>query len=447
MREALRNPNFRRLFLGRLVTNAGDSIYMVAAMWLVYDLTGSPAYTGLAGFLVRAPQLLQALVGPLVDRWSLRRTLVGSELVQAALVLAIPAAWWFEALTVELVLVVMPLLSLLNQFVYPAQSAALPRIVEREHLVGANSAMSLAYQGTNLVFNALAGVLVALVGAVALYAIDSLTFVVAAVLFLAIRIPAAGGDAAADLGGEDAEAPEPGADDDPEAPSVTTPATPATPVADGGADESPFRAYLRELRDGFAYVRGTVLFALLIAGVVANATLGASFAVLPAFADLRGGPALYGALMAAIAGGGLVGALVASRVDDLPYGRLAIVGFTFSGGCWITAAFVPWPPATVALFALAFVPVGLTNVIIAAMVQTLTPDHLLGRVSAAARSMATAAAPLGALGGGLLAEQVGSVAVVALAGGGLVFIAVYTLALPSLRSMPPVGQMESLETA
>jgi hypothetical protein len=59
---------FRRLFAGRVVTNVGDSLYFVAAMWLVYRLTGDPVYSGIAGFLTLAPAALQFLVGPLVDR-------------------------------------------------------------------------------------------------------------------------------------------------------------------------------------------------------------------------------------------------------------------------------------------------------------------------------------------------------------------------------------------
>ena len=64
MQSLLANRAFRRLFAGRLVTNAGDSLYAVAAMWLVYDLTGSTAYTGLAGALTMGPQLLQGVPGP-----------------------------------------------------------------------------------------------------------------------------------------------------------------------------------------------------------------------------------------------------------------------------------------------------------------------------------------------------------------------------------------------
>ncbi|MFC7188623.1 hypothetical protein ACFQL7_01320 [Halocatena marina] len=46
-----RTRQFRRLLVGRAVSILGDGLYSVAAMWLVYDLTGSTMYTGLAGAL------------------------------------------------------------------------------------------------------------------------------------------------------------------------------------------------------------------------------------------------------------------------------------------------------------------------------------------------------------------------------------------------------------
>ena len=58
---------FRRIF-----TNIGDSLYYVAAMWLVYKLSGNPFYSGLAGFLTLLPSALQFLTGPFVDRWPIK---------------------------------------------------------------------------------------------------------------------------------------------------------------------------------------------------------------------------------------------------------------------------------------------------------------------------------------------------------------------------------------
>jgi hypothetical protein len=49
MQTVLRNRNFARLFADRLVTNIGDSVYFVAAMWLVWEPTGNEFCTGLAG--------------------------------------------------------------------------------------------------------------------------------------------------------------------------------------------------------------------------------------------------------------------------------------------------------------------------------------------------------------------------------------------------------------
>ncbi|GAB7093817.1 MFS transporter [Halolamina litorea] len=428
MHVARSNRSFRSLLVGRLVTNAGDSLYSVAAMWLVWELSASPGVTAVAGFLTRLPTVLQLFAGPLVDRWPLGRVLVGTQVVQAVLVLAVPAAWAVDALTVGVVLTVMPLLALCNQLVYPAQAAAVPRLVEKAKLVEANSALALAYQSSDLVFNAVAGLLVAAVGAVALYLVDSVTFVVAALLFLSVRIPPA-----------EAEGAESAGDD--------TAAEPTTaPVADGGVDaeESFLRSYLADLREGLGYVRGTVIVHLLAGGVIANFALAATMPILPAFGDGMGGATAYGGLLAAIAAGSLVGSLLANRLSGQPYGRLAAVGFGAGGLCWLAAVAVPGTLATLLLLGLAAVPIGVTNVVAAAMIQSLVPEALLGRVSSVATSMTVAMTPVGALAGGVVAETVGLTAAVALGGLGLLFIAVYTLSIPRLRRLPPAGELETL---
>lgn len=402
MRRLLANREFRRLFLGRLVTNAGDSLYSVAAMWLVYQLTGSSFFTGLAGFLTLGMQALQAFVGPLVDRWPLRRTLVATQAAQGLLVLVVPAAHLLGVLNVWVVLTVMPLVSLLNQFVYPAGTAALPRIVDEDDLTAANSAFSVTYQGAELVFNALAGLLVVATGAVALFAVDSLTFAVAVGLFAGLRVPPATRDGDADAAG----------------------------------------GYLQDLREGVRYVRGSPIVWLLGASVVANALFGATMAVLPAFADATGGAGLYGLLLAALAGGSLAGALLASRFETVPFGRLSVAGFGLSALAWFGALAADGAAATVGLFALALVPVGLTNVVTTTLTQRIVPDDLLGRVMATMGSAATAAMPLGSLAGGAAGDAVGPVTVMYAGGAGFLWIVAYVLAVPTLRRMPAATAVE-----
>src|SRR6056297_2913841 len=211
--ELRSNRSFLRLLGGRLVTNAGDSLYYIAAMWLVFELTGSPLYTGIAGFLVRAPSALSFLTGPLVDRWPLGRVLVGTQAVNGLLVLAVPVAAWTGHLSVWVILTLLPVVTFVNQFVYPAQNAALPRMVDDDSLARANSLLSAAYRGADMVFNALSGALIAVVGAVTLFVVDAVTFGVALVLFagLTVATGSAGTSTDEEAGADDGAA---GADDD-----------------------------------------------------------------------------------------------------------------------------------------------------------------------------------------------------------------------------------------
>ena len=443
MKGPFHNRDFARLFAGRVITNAGDSLYFIAAMWLVYDLTGDPFYSGVAGFLTLAPSGLQAFFGPLVDRWDLRRLLVGTQVVQGVVILTLPLAHALGMLSAPLILVVMPVLSTLNQFVYPAQSAALPRIVEDEELVGANSAFALAYQGIDSVFNALGGVLIAIVGAVTLFVVDSVTFIAAALLFATLTIPAAGASAETDAGenGVDREAPDDGTDPD------------AVPITDGGdgddegredSDDGDDGGYLADLKEGIRYLRGTFLAVLMGGSIVINFTIGTMNSTMPAYADGIGGPEAYGILLAAISIGVFVGAAFASRFERFRFGRLSIVGFLFSGVAWVAAIWIGWLPATAALLALAGVPIGTTNVLLTSLVQTVTPDRLLGRVSAVLGSLSSVMIPFGALAGGAAASAFGPVPVMFVAGVGCLFLGGYMFAFPTLRRLPTITEMDTL---
>jgi len=448
MRGPFENRAFRRLFAGRVVTNVGDSLYFVGAMWLVYSLTNDPFYSGVAGFLTLGPAALQFLAGPLVDEWSIRRTLTGTQAIQAVVVALVPVAHYFGLLTAELVLVVMPLLAALNQLVYPAQTAALPRLLDDDELVAANSAFSLAYQGVDMVANGLGGIVVGLVGAVALFAVDAVTFAVAAVLFVTVSVPPAAG-----------------ADDSPESADAIANEDPGERVAsDGGTDDSEARdaasdrsdateenatdaddSYLDRLRAGASVLRGTFLVWLVVGAAVVNFASGMALAAMPAYADALGvpqslaalgGAGAYGILMAAFAAGNFLGAVGANVVADWRFSRTMVVGFAASGVVWTAGLAVDWLPATAALVALALVPVGVVNVQLSAVIQSAPPEEYVGRVSSLLGSASAAMVPFGSLAGGAAAGAVGPRAAMFGLGLAMLGLAGYVLLLPDLRGLP-----------
>ncbi len=405
-----RNTDFRRFFAGQFVTNAGDSLYTVAMLWLAFELSGSTLVTGALNAILLLPWLLQVFAGPLVDRLALEHVLVGSQVIQGTVVLALPLAAATGHLDVGVLFAVAPILMLASLLMFPMETALLPRIVDDERLPGANSALSTVTLGLDMVFDALGGGFVAVFGATTLFLADSATFAVAALLFAGVRLGTATvADERTESRGE---------------PAVAT-------------VRSVLRSYVSDLRDGVRVLRGTVFVELILTTAVANFTTGVTLAILPAFGDGLGGPAVYGLLLGALGIGRLVGSLVGPWFEGVPYGRL-LLAHGLGACCWLAAVLVSSPALTVVLFGLAWVPVGVSSVLGSTLNQRVFPADLLGRVSATKGTASGATLPLGSLVGGAVAEVLGTTPTMALTAGGFGFTAIYVLLRPRLRGLPAV---------
>ncbi|PAD34537.1 MFS transporter [Terribacillus saccharophilus] len=402
----LKQRNYGLLFSGRIVTNIGDSIYFIAAMWLVYDLSGSAFYSGLAGFLTQIPNVLQFLIGPLVDRWPIRATLLWTQALQAVLILIIPIAAWMDFLSVTLVLVIMPILTSIDAFAYPTETKALPLVLKKEELPAGNALFSLAYQGVDLIFNAIAGVMIAIFGATLLFIIDSLTFCIAFLLFSFLRIPHQ------------------------KAQTETS-----------SSARTALHSYFTDLKEGLSILFSTIMAATLMGAVLCNVAIGAAMAVMPAFADHRQGAAVYGLYLAAMSCGALIGALLATSFSKLPIGKATIFTVLLGSASWAVAAFVPWTWLSILLFGLSWVPIGCINVTFATLIQTLLPASLIGRVTSASASFSTIAMPIGSLAGGYAATLMPVTWVFCAAGIGVSLLSITWLLHPKLRSLGPVASL------
>ncbi|PEK59222.1 MFS transporter [Bacillus wiedmannii] len=399
--DLFKNRNFLLLFLGRIFTNIGDSLYYVAAMWLVYKLSGNPFYSGLAGFLTLLPSALQFLTGPFVDRWSIKNTLVITQVLQCMLILIIPITHYFDLLTVQLLLIIMPIVAFIEQFAYPAQSKALPLLLHKTQLLKGNSLFSFAYQGIDLICTTISGILVALLGAITLYVIDSITFAITALLFFSLKMPK-------------------------QAETNTSLST---------------KQYFTDLKEGFSIVFRSLMGVFLIGSVVANFSIGMTMAILPSFADSLGGVKSYGFFLAAISAGSLIGALFSSWVGKRNVGRVSIIGFATGAMFWFLSTIVPFQWLSILLFGLAWIPIGATNILFATISQIVIPNQYIGRINSVMRSMGTIAMPLGSLIGGYAANVFSSQLIFALASIGILFISLVWLLHPKLRALPKADEI------
>jgi MFS family permease len=398
------NRNFTVMFLGRIMTNIGDSLYTVAAMWLVYELGGSTFYTGLAGFLTIFPRFIQFLSGPLIDQVSIRKLLIVTQVTQAILLLLIPFAAYTGFLTVGMVLIISPVLATLNLLVYPAQIAALPTVVVNKDLPQANSLFAVAYQGIEIVCNAVAGILIVSIGAISIYLLDAGMFMIGAILFSLIRLPKQ---------------------------------VKSQPKEDTSV-QAVLVTYKKELKEGLQILLGNKFSRLLLGVIIINFVGGATFVVLPAFSEERGGAEIFGFLLMAQATGSLAGALLAPylKLESFGIGKVYAIAFLLSGLLWSLSVFTPWTWLMIVIYAFAWFPGGVTNILINTSIQKGIPKHLLGRVFSASFSISGMAMPLGSFIGGSLGVLLGSPFVIFLSGLTVLAVGVFWMFDKTTRSLP-----------
>ena len=138
----LAEPDFRRLFATRLVSQTGDGIVTAGVgTYVFFNATSFPSpAAGAAAFAVL--YLPYSLVGPfagvLIDRWSRRQILVWSALLRSSFVALTAMLMALGNRGVPLYVAVLLVLGV-NRFFLSALSAALPHVVAEDKLVMANS--------------------------------------------------------------------------------------------------------------------------------------------------------------------------------------------------------------------------------------------------------------------------------------------------------------------
>jgi MFS family permease len=182
-----RNRNFRRLYLASVISLGGDWFLLIALFGVMLEVTDGQAIA--VAFTIAAQELTYFLASPvagvLADRIDRRRLMIACDLARAVLVLG-----FLLVRTDDQVWLAYALLALTAVFAAafePAFLAAMPNLVEDRDLSIAN-ALSGSLWGTMLaVGGALGGVVAGVFGTDTSIVIDSVSFVLSALLILRIR--------------------------------------------------------------------------------------------------------------------------------------------------------------------------------------------------------------------------------------------------------------------
>jgi len=370
--RAFRHRNYRLFFGGQLISLIGNFLTQVATAWLVYDLTKKSLYLGLVGFASTIPMFfLGPFGGVWVDRLNRRKLLVITQTLAMLQSFAL-AALAFNHITIWEVIALSLFQGLVNAFDMPGRQAFLVEMVEdRDDLANAIALNSTMVHGARLIGPALAGLLILAVGEAWCFLLDGLSYIAVIVALLAMTMQ-------------------------PQQPRKQS------------------HGVLHDLREGLSYVwrflptRAIMLMVALISFI----GMPAYSILMPVFGDYfgrgRNGALVLGLLMGASGLGALIGAIyLASRPTVVGLGRvmalasalfgLGLIGFGLSRQFWLSLSLMP------------IVGFGMISTFATAntILQTLTDDHMRGRVMSIYTMSFLGILPFGNLLAGFLASRLG----------------------------------------
>jgi len=177
-----RRQAFRRFWLGMMISRAGDAFTTVALSWVVLDIAG-PFQLGVVLMCFGLPRIVSGpIAGRLLDRSQPRILLTVDNSARGLLIAAVPVLLWLHHLAVADICGIAVVSALLSSVTEVAEAALVPRLVDDEELDAANSLLSANWELAYIVGPAVAGLIVATIGAPFALVFDAASFAVMAAI-------------------------------------------------------------------------------------------------------------------------------------------------------------------------------------------------------------------------------------------------------------------------
>ncbi len=397
-KSLLQYPSFVRLWFTRTATTGAFHMQGVAVGWQLYEMTGNPIDLGIVGFLQFLPLVaLNLIVGQVTDRYDRRAIMRRCQVVKVLMVVLLAVGTAMGWLTREWMFAFLLVTSTARAFELPVMQAMIPSIVPVMLLPRAIAAAATAQQ-TAIISGPAIGGLLYLLGPVTVYATCAVVYGAAAVIVSYIHL------------------------------------------INDKQDKRPIT--LESVFAGFSFiwnrrvllgVMSLDLFVVLVGGITA---------LLPIFAkDVLGtGPWGLGLLRSAPAVGALIASIVLARWSiEAKAGKILFMSVAAFG----VSISVFSLSTSLILSLIALVGYGASDaisvVIRHSMVQTRTPNEMLGRVITVNSMFTGSSGSLGEFRAGLMAAWLGVVPAALIGGIGAIAVTFIWM-----RAFPEIARINKL---
>ncbi len=398
--SALGNRDFRLLWSGLLISQAGTQMRIVAVAWQVFLLSGSAFQLGALGLFQAIPTMVFSLVGGVIaDAFDRRKLLMFTEITLAVCSTALALLTIFHLITVPIIYGIAFVSSAVGSFDYPTRQALISKIVPARQLTNAYSLNMLMFNLATIVGPTLGGLAIAGLGVAGTYWFDVASFGCVVVALLLMRVDGR--------------------------------------PADGHAAPG-----LQALAEGMRFLRRhPVILSVMLLDFFAM-FFGSTRGLLPIYAAniYHVGPQGLGLLLAATATGAVLATFLSGPIGRWRRQGLGILlAIAAYGGCVALFGLSAWSFIVGLLFLAAAGAADMVSTVLrSAIVQLGTPDEFRGRVSSVNAVFAIGGPMLGQFEAGTLANF--SSAPIAAIIGGVVIIGcagLFSTLVPATRRFVP----------
>jgi MFS family permease len=380
---------FWRVWVAQAISVTGDGMHRAALLWWAASTRSTGAVAVLALCSVVPVIVCSPFMGSLADRISRRRLMVMADVLRVATSAGLAAAIIHGTTPLAAIAGLTALAAVGESMFAPAFAASMSQLLPKEDRAAGN-ALNLANGAAGgLLGPAIGGLLVAAIGAGRVMALDSVTFVLSALIVGTTAIPALVRKQPA--------------------------STSATEVHSGAvADRS---------ESGWRIVtRSPEIRRLTLLASVLNLCTGPSSVLLVVLVvhRLHRGSAVYGLLDGCVAAGMLVGVFVVPRLARRSPSRALVVGLVVLGSAFVLTGTVPSPWWSGVMFVIVGGAAAVANSFIPTLFQSLVPEDQQGRVFGVVGSLAMGLRPVGLAAAGPLVAAVGATGGYAICGLGIV---------------------------
>ncbi|HEC2191015.1 TPA: hypothetical protein R1940_002121, partial [Staphylococcus delphini] len=152
-----------KLLFGRVLTNIGDSIILISLTWYVAVTYHNTLYLGIIGVIVGFIDVFMFFLGPILDRYNIKKILCISTLTQVFIVILMSLYFLLDHHHLLILYILLSMSTLFSSVIYPAESVLIPQLsTDERQVIKYNAIFQMTYKGLDVVLDALVGVLLSI---------------------------------------------------------------------------------------------------------------------------------------------------------------------------------------------------------------------------------------------------------------------------------------------